>query len=155
MEQGKGCFRHLYGLWALFVNEYVDMSCPLLATYGTLMRDFEMHERLGVEGHLTFVERCRWRGVLYDLGRFPGAVPGTEIIRGDLFRVESSDVLRTLDEYEGYDPERASASLFLRQHVRLVSPDRVAWVYWFNGDPGAAPRVPSGDWAAYVHEEKQ
>ncbi len=114
------------------------------------MRDFELHDGLGVADRLAFVERCRWRGELYDFGRFPGAVPGTDVIHGDLFRLEDPDVLGILDDYEGYDPGRASASLFLRQRVRLTAPDRIAWVYWFNGDPGEAPRVPSGDWAAYV-----
>lgn len=114
------------------------------------MRDFEMHERLGVADRLTFVERCRWRGVLYDLGRFPGAVPGDGPVHGELFRLDDPGVLNRLDDYEGYDPGRAAASLFVRRRVSLTVPEQTAWVYWFNGNLADAPRVPSGDWAKYV-----
>lgn len=127
------------------------MSPPLLATYGTLMRSFGRHAQLGVADQLAFVGQCRWRGRLYDCGSFPGAVPGTGTVRGELFRLRDPQVWSILDRYEGYDPERADASLFVRRTVSLQAPDNeTAWVYWYNGDPSAHPRVPSGDWAAYV-----
>jgi gamma-glutamylcyclotransferase (GGCT)/AIG2-like uncharacterized protein YtfP len=129
------------------------MSSPLLATYGTLMRSFGRHEQLGVGGWLAFVTRCRWRGRLYDLGSFPGAVPGPGTVHGELFRLRDPQVWGVLDRYEGYDPERNDASLFVRREVELVRPDgRTACVYWYNGDPEEGTRVPSGDWAAYVEE---
>ena len=47
-----------------------------LITYGTLRRTTDGLERLGVADRVSFVDACRFNGVLYDLGRFPGAVPG-------------------------------------------------------------------------------
>lgn len=130
------------------------MSSLLLATYGTLMRSFGQHEQLGVSDQLVFVTRCRWRGRLYDLGSFPGAVPGAGTVRGELFRLRDPQVWRFLDRYEGYDPEREDASLFVRRQVVLEAPnDRTAWVYWYNGNPGDQPRVPTGDWRAYVEQK--
>ena len=134
------------------------MSTPLLATYGTLMRAFDAQARLGVEAQLSYVGSCDWVGEVYDLGRCPGAVPGEGRVQGELFRVAAPGVWTVLDAYEGYDPDRAAASPFVRRQVELRDPtDRTAWVYWFNGDVEDAPRVPEGDWAAYVqdraHEE--
>jgi gamma-glutamylcyclotransferase (GGCT)/AIG2-like uncharacterized protein YtfP len=126
------------------------MSLPLLATYGTLMRDFGQQQALGVRARLTFLDACRWDGCLYDLGRFPGAVPGDGTVHGELFRLDDPSVWSILDRYEGYDPD-AAASLFVRRRVSLRRPEgQTAWVYWYNGTVADPPRVPSGDWAAYV-----
>ena len=129
-------------------------SPPLLATYGTLMRAFNASERLGIAEQISFVETCRFDGILYDLGRFPGAVPGDGIVRGELLRLHDPQVLRVLDRYEGYDADREDDSLFVRRRVEVQEPSaRTAWVYWFNGDLTGRPRVESGDWATYVEGE--
>ena len=127
---------------------------PLLATYGTLLRTFGLHDRLGVADALTFVQPCVLPGTLYDLGRYPGARPlsdnETGRIRGELYRMTDRATLAHLDAYEGYDPEDERESLFLRRRVTLLEPaGQGAWVYWYNGAP-PGPRVPSGDWAAHV-----
>jgi gamma-glutamylcyclotransferase (GGCT)/AIG2-like uncharacterized protein YtfP len=75
-------------------------------------------------------------------------------VHGELFRLSDPEVWSVLDRYEGYEPEREEASLFVRRQVDLQAPaDRTAWVYWYNGDPNGRPPVPSGDWAAYVQRE--
>jgi gamma-glutamylcyclotransferase (GGCT)/AIG2-like uncharacterized protein YtfP len=126
-------------------------SSPFLATYGTLMRAFDGIERLGIDDRVSVVGTCRFEGVLYDLERFPGAVPGEGTVHGELFRLHDSQVWTVLDRYEGYDADREEASLFVRRRIDLGAPaGKTAWVYWFNGDPGGRPRVASGDWAAYV-----
>lgn len=125
-------------------------SPPFLATYGTLLRAAGGPERLGVADQMAFVTECQFEGVLYDLGQFPGAVPGDDVVKGELFRLRDPRVWTVLDRYEGYDPEREEASLFVRRRLSLEKPaDRTAWVYWYNGDPTEHPPIPSGDWAAY------
>lgn len=129
---------------------------PLLATYGTLMRPFGGCERLGVADRVSFAATCRFDGVLYDLGRFPGAVPGDGTVHGELLRLHDPQVWAGLDPYEGYDADREEDSLFVRRRVSLQEPsDRTAWVYWFNDDPTGRPRVPSGDWAAYTQGNRE
>lgn len=114
------------------------------------MREYDAQATLGVGERLTFVDRCRWDGRLYDLGRFPGAAPGAGTVHGELFRVHTSSVWPVLDHYEGYDPDDEARSLFVRRQVSLRRPEgQTAWVYWYHGERGDAPRVPSGDWAAY------
>lgn len=118
------------------------------------MRSHDRHEHLGLADHLAFVGPCRWSGCLYDLGRFPGAVPGEGTVRGELFRLTDPQVWTILDQYEGYEPDQEEASLFIRRRTRLQAPsDQTAWVYWYNGDPSGHNRIPSGDWAAYVRSE--
>lgn len=135
------------------VESYQHTMSSLLATYGTLMRTFGQQKQLGVAEQLSFVSSCRWEGRLYDLGRFPGAVPGDGIVHGELFQVQDSRVWSVLDRYEGYDKENEQASLFVRRRVELRTPsDQTAWVYWYNKRPPANARVSSGDWVA--HREK-
>lgn len=142
--------------FAHVLSALVSGSSPLLATYGTLMRSFGGCERLGVADRVSFVQTCRFVGVLYDLGRFPGAVPGEGTVHGELLRLHDPQVWAVLDRYEGYDPDREEDSLFVRRRVDLQEPsDQTAWVYWFNGDPTGQPRVPSGDWAAYVQDDER
>lgn len=132
----------------------MEDSSGLLATYGTLMRAGGGLDRLGVADRVSVVGACRFEGCLYDLGRFPGAVPGTGTVRGELVRFSDVQVWTVLDRYEGYDPDNEAASLFIRRRVPLMEPaDQTAWVYWYNGDPGDAPRVPSGDWHADTEGE--
>ena len=115
------------------------------------MRPFGGCERLGVADRVSFVTTCRFDGVLYDLGRFPGAVPGDGLVHGELLRLHDPQVRAVLDPYEGYDADRKDESLFVRQRGTLREPaDRAAWVYWFNGDPTGHSKVSSGDWATYL-----
>lgn len=87
------------------------------------MRSFDSQDELGVRDRLTFLSSCRWDGTLYDLGPFPGAVPGDDTIHGELFRLEAPSVWTVLDQYEGYDPARKEDSLFVRQQVSLCAPE--------------------------------
>lgn len=115
------------------------------------MRAFGGLEQLDVAGRLSFVGPCRFRGVLFDLGSFPGAVPGDGVVRGELHRLHDPQVWSVLDRYEGYDEKREDQSLFVRRRVELLAPaGRTAGVYWYNGDASESARVPSGDWAEYV-----
>lgn len=132
------------------------MSPSFLAAYGTLMRSVGGPEHLGGADQRIFVAECRFAGLLYDLGRFPGATPGDGTIHGELFRLRDPRAWTTIDRYEGYDPDRENASLFVRRRVALEHPaNQTAWVYWYNGDVSGHPRVPSGDWAAYADANPQ
>lgn len=114
------------------------------------MRAFDFQDELGVREQMSFRDRCRWDGELYDIGPFPGAVPGAGTIHGELFRLDSPAVWAVLDQYEGYDSDRPGASTFVRKRVELEQPSVTAWVYWYNGTVADRPRVPSGDWEDYA-----
>ncbi|HUX66289.1 MAG TPA: gamma-glutamylcyclotransferase family protein [Terriglobales bacterium] len=90
---------------------------------------------------------------LFDLGDFPGAIaePSGPDLRGQIFRLppQPEELLRRLDEYEGYDPARAAQSLFVR-HAHRVSLPRGrsvnAWVYFYNRSPSAAGVLAKGSY---------
>lgn len=95
-------------------------------------------------------------GRLYDLGRYPGAVPSAEAgdrVRGVVVRLRDPAMsLRWLDDYEGCgddDPEPrayqrviASASLELGQETD-------AWIYHYRWPLGEARHIENGCYATY------
>lgn len=134
-----------------------------IAFYGSLMRGLpepgdtpstDLLDRLGVGHGLRRIGPCRMRGVLVDLGAHPALGPAREandLVRGELHALVDPGILATLDAFEGYDPERPGESDYLRRVVDLVEPVGArAWVYLYNRDPGAAPRVHDGDWRRHL-----
>src|SRR5262249_55047590 len=103
--------------------------------YGTLMRGEPAHQLLA--GHATFVGQGHIAGTLLDLGSYPGLVAGRGRVRGEVWRLAGPEVLRTLDEYEGYNFERQSATATLVRGRRV----RVS-VYRFRGrNTRRVPRI--------------
>jgi gamma-glutamylcyclotransferase (GGCT)/AIG2-like uncharacterized protein YtfP len=79
-------------------------------------------------GRVTFVGEGRVTGTLLALGKFPGLVAGRGRVRGEVWRLETPEVLRTLDEYEGYNFERCTST------ATLASARRVrVFVYRYRG----------------------
>src|SRR5262249_26308342 len=97
--------------------------------YGTLKRESpkEPHRLLR---SATYLSRASIRGTLYDLGRYPGLIRGSnsdDRVFGELYQLSEDDAsraLRRLDEYEGNEYERR------RVYVTLPSGRRkAAWTY--------------------------
>lgn len=122
-----------------------------LFTYGTLHPEHAPDEiALAVE-KLRPVGKGFVHGVLYDLGDYPGAVldPSSKRrISGTVFRLpEDADVLRQLDQYEGFNPDAPGKSLFIRtRHPVVLASGRTleCWIYVYNGKPEDARILPSG-----------
>ncbi len=78
---------------------------------------------------------------LYDLGNYPGAVPGPGTITGELYELPNVAALNVLDRAERvFD----TPPLYRRQVVCVGG--RLAWMYVYARDLGDAPVVASGDW---------
>lgn len=118
--------------------------------YGTLMRPFATQARLGVEAWLSYVADARVRGALYDLGRYPGLVAGSRLVRGQLFRVLDQRALAVLDRFEAYDPADPDGSEYLRRPKALADRPETAWVYLFNRPVADRPLISCDDWAGHV-----
>src|SRR5262249_31167241 len=93
---------------------------------------------------------------LYDLGEYPAAIaaPGSNArVLGQVFEIPGDpDVLKALDEYEGYDPASPAKSLFLRQRrfVTLTGGRRlVSWVYLLNGLPKSGHLLQHGSYSRF------
>lgn len=136
-----------------------DAHLPIF-TYGTLRRGWFNYEKI-LDGRTVEERPARLAGcILYDAGGFPFAVRKTDCgdsVIGELMTInpaEYRDVLRLLDELEGYIPAD-SGSLFKRVKVSVCTDAGSvrAWMYE-AGDTVEqeftfADRIPGGDWASH------
>lgn len=102
---------------------------------------------------LRSVAPARMRGVLYDLGTFPGAVhepaaPG--FVHGDVVELgPQSPPLAFFDLYEEIHPAHPERSLYRRDWIAVETADGRAlecWVYVLQRVPPGVPRIASGEW---------
>lgn len=97
---------------------------------------------------------ARVRGRLFDFDSYPGAVLDPDAkgeIVGDLLSIESETLLDWLDAYEGFDAAHPDASFYRRTETIARRPDGSAQacaIYVYARDPGPAPELKGGDWAA-------
>jgi gamma-glutamylcyclotransferase (GGCT)/AIG2-like uncharacterized protein YtfP len=124
-----------------------------LFAYGTLVGGVAPPEIAPVVKNLRYVGRGTIKGRLYDLGDFPGAIQegqDSSRVSGHVYELpKNPQVLRKLDEYEGYSPRSKSTSLFVRKRTQvLLSSGRTvrSWVYFYNRKPAKAPPVSHGDY---------
>ncbi len=131
----------------------------LVFFYGTLMTGFKREGRARVDLALEAIGHGWIQAVLFDLGIYPAAIPATDSrVQGEVHRLLQPDaVLHTLDENEGYRPEKPDASLYVRRETPVTLDDgRVAeaWVYFYNAPLGGAQRIRSGDYLEYLKVKK-
>lgn len=122
-----------------------------LFVYGTLSPRRAPAEIAGAVRRLRRMGPGTVRGKLYDLGEYPGAVlsrTSRSQVRGEIFELpEDPEVLRSLDDYEGFKPGSPKGSLFLRKKWPVTMNDGrrlTCWVYIYNGKPGAEQTIASG-----------
>jgi gamma-glutamylcyclotransferase (GGCT)/AIG2-like uncharacterized protein YtfP len=138
----------------------------VLFVYDALMRGQERENFLSAE-KTKFLGSATARGMLYAIGDFPGlvldshahqhpaspsapAAPASELLRLDASRVhgELFEILdpltffATLDVIEGYWPDQAERSLFVRQliTVEAANGETKAWAYILNLPVNGLPR---------------
>lgn len=124
-----------------------------LFAYGTLQPGHVAEEIAPVVAKFRPVGKGNVRGLLYDLGEYPGAIltsSSSNRISGTVFQLpEDPDVLQQLDEYEGFDPRNPETSLFIRKiHPVSMSEGKTVacWIYEYNRKPAAARLVESGSY---------
>ena len=111
-----------------------------LFVYGTSMRGQAKHSLLSP--HADFVCKGRIRGLLYNLGPYPGCVETRrdfEWVCGELWLLRSFAALSGLDTYEGCP--------FVRRPVGVEKQDGsicMAWAYFYRGPLTDAVLIWSG-----------
>ena len=110
-----------------------------LFSYGTLQPHRAPKEISDVVERFEYVGRGEVAGVLFDLGEYPGMVhPKTQSdkVEGTIFQLpDDPDVLRRLDDYEGFNPKDPERSLFVRSRRLVATKDgkqTTCWVYFYN-----------------------
>lgn len=128
---------------------------PLIVLYGTLRRGQPPYDRLGLESRLRFVGPCMLKGILYDLGSYPGLIMGNNVVTGELFAVPEPKTLEELDAYEGCDHLNPERGLYIRRAVTLLQPSNTtAFVYFYNHDIAGHSIISDGDWVKH-HTRKE
>lgn len=124
-----------------------------LFVYGTLRKGFRSHRllqrlraRLEATGYV--------RGLLYDLGEYPGAVEKSEDrsrVFGEVYWLpHAAQAFKVLDTFEGFDRARAASNLFERRRTTVIiagGGEMPAWIYWLSSARQSLRRVPSGDYS--------
>ena len=125
-----------------------------LFAYGTLQPGLRARGRLrALAAKMRPVGEGFVRGVLYDLGGYPGAVADARAasnISGTVMELLTDmSVLRQLDDYEGFDPQAPETSEYVRerQMVEMSDGRKVeCWFYRYNGELDGVRAIASGVW---------
>ena len=119
--------------------------------YGTLLPQHAPEEIAPAVAKLRRLGEGAVRGLLFDLGDYPGAVLDESAaghIYGTIFELpDEEELLSLFDLYEGFDPENVEASLFVRTlcPAALASGEELqCWIYVYNREPLNAHRILSG-----------
>ncbi|MEO6979433.1 MAG: gamma-glutamylcyclotransferase family protein [Mucilaginibacter sp.] len=124
-------------------------TSPYLFVYGTLL---DKHNEFGayLNANCTFYADGRFKGKLYDIGEYPGAIAainGNNYVHGKIYRLNNAEqVFKQLDYYEGFGPEEAQPNLFTRALLTIeVGTETVeCWVYLYNLPVAGLTLIESG-----------
>jgi len=135
-----------------------------LFVYGSLRSGFHHPAFEYISRHFLFVGDGKTKGVVYDIGAFPGALETTleSFIIGEVYAIKNEDefdwAIAQLDDYEGVEAEDGETPLFKRAltEVYLDNGEKTqAWIYWFNDDVKGKPVIASGDALLYYQEKNK
>jgi gamma-glutamylcyclotransferase (GGCT)/AIG2-like uncharacterized protein YtfP len=132
-----------------------------LFVYGSLRSGFRSPAYEYISQFFSFAGNAKVKGLLYDMGEFPAALPSEEdkFIIGELYTVknpsEFSWAIGQLDDYEGVNVEEGEAQLYKRGLTEAyVNDEKVtAWIYWYNADVSGKPQIESGDVLEYLNKK--
>ena len=119
-----------------------------LFAYGTLIPGCEPAQMNSVCSRLELIGEATARGVLYDLGAYPGVVEGDGTVHGVVLRVPP-DAWPAMDAYEGCPTPGGGEGLFRRVMTRATLADGReldCWLYVYDLDLRGHRAVLSGDW---------
>jgi len=129
------------------------MQSPFLFVYGTLKSDAINTNANYLHEHSKLLGEARWRGSLYLVSNYPGAVPSTsknEYVLGEVWKLADPKILLPLlDEYEECAPTSPTPHEYRRSlewvELRNESKAIQAWVYIYNLEFAHLQKIESGN----------
>jgi gamma-glutamylcyclotransferase (GGCT)/AIG2-like uncharacterized protein YtfP len=124
-----------------------------LFVYGTLLND-DNEFAIYLNKYCTFYRKGKFKGKLYDLGEYPGAVLDNNdgYVHGSTFKLPyQTEAFKYLDDYEGFGNDQEQPNLFIRK-VIIVETDSGqidCWVYLYNLSTTDFKLIASGDYREY------
>lgn len=124
-----------------------------LFVYGSLRSNFHHSAFKFIGKYFTFVSGAKVKGLLYDLGDYPAALPTTAetFITGELYKAKKADdfawAIKQLDVYEEVDSEECKVPLYRRELTEVIFNNTtiMAWIYWYNRILSEESLILSGD----------
>ncbi len=124
-----------------------------LFVYGVLRRGRGRSAHCILDQRGIFIGNGLFRGRMYDIGHYPGAVPSnkaSDLVRGDVYLLpDPDDILKILDMFEGYVFDGYSDGEFCREKAPVFlenGKNVLAWVYIYNRAIDGLKEIPSGDY---------
>jgi gamma-glutamylcyclotransferase (GGCT)/AIG2-like uncharacterized protein YtfP len=134
-----------------------------LFVYGSLRSGFHHQAYEYMTRYFNLTGPAKVRGVLYDLGEYPAALPSNSDhwILGELYQLKDPSefwwAIEQLDDYEGLNVEEGEVALYRREVVDVFLDKQTvkAWIYWYNKDISDKPRIESGDVLDYLRQKNK
>ena len=126
----------------------------LIFVYGTLLDD-KNEFAVYLNRHCSFYADGKFKGLLYDIGEYPGAIlkaDGNNFVFGSVFKMNDSEtVLKILDDYEGFGKDQPRPNEFIRELVAIKTDEKEmdCWVYLYNLPVEGLQPITSGDYLRY------
>lgn len=130
-----------------------------LFIYGTLLQPDNPFANY-LSQNCTCISAGKLKGLLYDIGEYPGAVIGNNTdnyIHGSIYQLHHpKENLRVIDDYEGYGLEQDLPNLYIRSVASIETDSGTvdAWIYLYNLPTNGLPQIPSGNYAEYIRQKK-
>lgn len=120
-----------------------------LFVYGTLRKELNHPIHRVLSMHAVEIGKGIFQGRLYDLGRYPGAVPSSdesERVTGEIYRIQQDKpVFEALDAYEG------AAFTRERRFIALAGGKKIpCWIYLYTRPTAGRRFIPSGDYKKFA-----
>jgi len=129
-----------------------------LFVYGTLLQSSNPFGSY-LQNNSKWLCTGKFRGLLYDIGEYPGAVINVyaeTYVWGNLVSLTHSEhAFRILDEYEGFGSEFPEPNEFIRQVIEVkTETDTVqSWTYLYNLPVTGLRRIESGNYEEYLSKK--
>jgi len=110
---------------------------PHLFVYGTLLNGSNPFGAI-LLANSSFVNHAKFKGNLYDIGEYPGAVAADSEdcwVHGRVFLLNNPEqTLKILDGYEGFGEGQPKPNLFIRALVEVETDEKMllCWIYLYN-----------------------
>jgi gamma-glutamylcyclotransferase (GGCT)/AIG2-like uncharacterized protein YtfP len=134
------------------------MINEFLFVYGTLL-DVDNEFGRYLNNNAIIIGTGRFKGRLFDIGEYPGAIIDTENgypITGSICKLNNTEALKVLDDYEGFGPHQDQPNLFTRKLLPVETSDGVVdcWGYLYNLPIDGLAEIFSGDYLYFVDQKK-
>ncbi len=133
----------------------MEEKSTYLFVYGTLLDERNPYGAY-LKEHCSFYQKGKFRGKLYDLGEYPGAIADPKsdsYIVGSIFLMnDAAAILKNLDNYEGFGVDYPQPNEFVRAFIAVETEEQPidCWVYLYNSPTKGFLQIASGDYMEYI-----